>query len=312
MEQAIEALAFVRNDSARQLRSGRSRTLAHVMLDARNPFFTDVARGAQAAAEHVDLSLILSNSGGAASREAAHLLLLQQQRVHGVLITPVDPEAASLRRIQRRGTPVVLVGRAPSAADLCSVSVDELLGGQLALEHLLDRGHSRVAFVGGPSELNQVADRLRGARRAWAAAGRAQDDLIVVPTTALDIPQGQQAGAELTSMRPETRPTAAFCANDLLAIGLLQHAAASAVRVPHELAIVGYDDIDFAGAAAVPLTSVGQPREALGRAAVELILEETRDPRHEHRHVVFTPELVARDSTAPRPRGAVRHRDGSP
>ena len=105
VEQAMAELGFVRNESARQLRAGTSRTLAYVMLDAGNPFFTDVAQGIEAAAEAVDLSLVLCNSGQREQREQQHLQLLQQQRVQGILVTPVDPESAMLDEIRRRGTP---------------------------------------------------------------------------------------------------------------------------------------------------------------------------------------------------------------
>ena len=104
-------LGFVRNEAARALRAGRSRTLAYVMLDAGNPFFTDVAQGIELAAESADLSLFICNSNNRASREDTHLAHLQQQRVQGILITPVDPDAASLDAIARHGTPLVIVDR---------------------------------------------------------------------------------------------------------------------------------------------------------------------------------------------------------
>ena len=107
---------------------------------------------------------------------------------------------------------------------------------------------------------------------------------------------GPARGSQTAARRD--RPTAVFCANDLLALGVLQEMTLRGVRVPRDVAIVGYDDIDFAAAAAVPLSSVRQPREQLGRAAAELLLEEANDPgHHEHRHVVFKPELVVREST---------------
>jgi len=297
VEDAMAELGFVRNESARQLRAGTSRTLAYVMLDAGNPFFTDVAQGIESAAEAVELSLVLCNSGQREAREQQHLQLLQQQRVQGILVTPVDPEAALLDEIRRRGTPVVIVDRTRDDSTFCSVAVDDLLGGRLAVEHLVDRGHERIAFVGGPMALGQVRDRLEGARAAWAAAGRDEASLTVVTTDSLDVAAGREAGARLAGLPSARRPTAAFCANDLTALGLLQHAIGAGARVPEELAIVGYDDIEFAAAAAVPLSSVRQPRHELGRAAAELALDEAQNPAHHHRQILFTPELVAREST---------------
>lgn len=297
VQRAMADLGFVRNESARQLRAGTSRSLAYVMLDASNPFFTDVAAGIDAAAETVDLSLVLCNSRNSEARERSHLALLEQQRVQGVLITPVDPDTPALDEMARRGTPVVVVDRTRADQAFCSVAVDDVLGGRVAIEHLVDRGHSRVAFIGGPPQLGQVRDRLTGARAAWTAAGRPEDALTVIETTSLTVSEGREAGARLAGIPSRRRPTAAFCANDLLALGLLQHAISSGARVPEELAILGYDDIEFAAAAAVPLSSVRQPRQLLGRTAAELVLDEASNPQHTHRQVLFTPELVARAST---------------
>ena len=297
VQQAMSDLGFVRNESARQLRAGTSRTLAYVMLDAGNPFFTDVAKGIEDAAEDADLTVVLCNSANRADRERAHLALLEQQRVQGVLVTPVDPDSPDLDELARRGTPLVIVDRRRTDDSFCSVAVDDVLGGRLAVEHLLDRGHTRVAVVGGPETLGQVRDRLEGARRAWAEAGRPADTLLHLPTPALDVAAGREAGDRLAGLSSARRPTAAFCLNDLVALGLLQQAIGSGTRVPEQLAIVGYDDIDFAAAAAVPLTSVRQPRQELGAQAAALVLDEATGTGHTHQQVLFTPELIARQST---------------
>jgi LacI family transcriptional regulator len=286
VERTMADLGFVRNESARQLRAGTSRTLAYVMLDASNPFFTDVARGIEETADELDLSLFLCNSDGRSAREHSHLARLQQQRVQGILITPVDSEASVLEQIAERGTPVVVVDRTRRDADLCSVSVDDTRGGRLAAEHLVESGHTRIAFVGGPLSIGQVRDRLNGARRAWRAAGRSEAALVHLP------------GERVVALAPRRRPTAVFCANDLLALGVLKTALNAGLRVPDDLAIVGYDDIDFAAAAAIPLTTVRQPRLELGRTAARLVIDEATNVHHEHRQVVFEPELVVRASTS--------------
>ena len=120
----------------------------------------------------------------------------------------------------------------------------------------------------------------------------------MLETETLDVAQGRFAGSRLAGLPARRRPTAAFCANDLLALGLLQEATRLGMRVPEDLAIVGYDDIEFAAAAAVPLSSVAQPRHLLGRTATQLLLEEARvGDSHEHRQVTYPPELVVRAST---------------
>jgi LacI family transcriptional regulator len=302
---AIDELGFVRNESARQLRGGSSRTLAYVVLDTGNPFFTDVAQGVQEAADAAGLAVFLCDSGQDSTRQSAYLDLLEQQRVEGVLITPVDRADPRLALLPRRGTPVVMVDA--HSPDHCSVFVDDVAGGDLAATHLHDGGHRHIAFVGGPASLPQVADRLAGVRRAYARGGLDAGDLVVLETAALDIAEGRRAGARLAGLPASRRPTAAFCANDLLALGLLQEAVRLGLRVPDDLAIVGYDDIVFAEAAAVPLTSVAQPRQLIGRTAAEMVIAEARERggAHEHHQVVLTPELVVRASSRLRPLNGV-------
>jgi LacI family transcriptional regulator len=297
VESAMRELGFVRNESARQLRAGRSKTIAYVMLDATNPFFTDVAQGIEEAAEHHDLSLFLCNSDNRPDRELSYLHRLREQRVQGILITPTNAEDPVLGDLSRHGIPVVIVDRIRDGNTHCSVAVDDVLGGQLAVDHILDRGHQRIAFVGGPQRIGQVRDRLTGAKKALGKPGMAAPGLAVIDITALTVAEGRSAGERIAGLPRSARPTAAFCANDLVALGLLQQCVALGIRVPDELAIVGYDDIDFAAAAAVPLTSVRQPRRELGRTAAELLLDEATNPEHEHQRVLFTPELVARAST---------------
>ena len=295
--QAISELGFVRNEAARQLRAGRSRTVGLVVLDVGNPFFTDLAAGAESVAESAGLSLVLCNSNDDTRREQHYLSILNEQRAYGILITPVGNQTAMIGEIRRHGTPVVLVDRGARSRQ-CSVSVNDRIGGDLAVAHLVDAGHERIGFVGGPLSINQVEQRLAGARAALAAAGRPAEALTVIETPRMDVAYGRFAGERLAAMSPRERPTAVFCANDLLALGLLQDAVRRQISVPNDLAIIGYDDIEFASAATVPLSSVRQPRAQLGQAAMRMLIEEATDvDHHQHRQIVFEPELVIREST---------------
>lgn len=160
-------------------------------------------------------------------------------------------------------------------------------------------GHTRIAFVGGPLSIRQVADRREGAVRALERAGAGAEDLHMIVTPALNVATGQRAGAAIAEPPAARRPTAVFCANDLLALGVLQEMTAQRIQVPEGISLAGYDDIDFAAAAAVPLSSVRQPRQLLGRTAAQLPLDEALgEGAHQHRQVVFEPELVIRRSSA--------------
>jgi LacI family transcriptional regulator len=294
---SICALGFIRNDAARQLRAGRSRTLGLVVLDVRNPFFTDLARGAEDAAARAGLSLTLGNSAEDPEREAAYLDLFEQQRVHGVLISPYGDIAGRLGRLRKHGIPAVLVDRPAGDESLSSVSVDDVAGGRMAVEHLLEQGRRRIAFVGGPLRIRQVTDRLHGA--TLALDGR-DATLEVLETEALTVAAGRAVGAALGDRSPGRRPDAVFAANDLLAMGLLQaFTMRHEIDVPRDVALIGYDDIAMASAAVVPLSSIRQPSELLGSTAVDILLAEAADADREPSRVIFQPELVVRSSTGP-------------
>ncbi|MFY1633031.1 LacI family DNA-binding transcriptional regulator [Solwaraspora sp. WMMB335] len=295
---AINELGFVPNDAARQLRRGRGRTLGLVVLDVANPFFTDVARGVEDATSAAGMPVIFCNSDGDATKESAYLDLLEEQRVQGVLITPVDDASERLVRLRERGVLVILLDRYSRRSDICSVSVNDRLGGELALRHLIEAGHRRIAFVGGPAHLEQVRDRQLGAVAALTEAGLSERHLRRFDTPSLTAAAGRDAAARVLGMPRSSRVTAVFCANDLLALGVLQGLTRQRVRVPDDIALVGYDDIEFAAAAAVPLSSVRQPRQRLGHTAADLLLDEAAHPdSHRHRQVVFEPELVVRESS---------------
>ncbi|MFE6964507.1 LacI family DNA-binding transcriptional regulator [Agromyces sp. NPDC057679] len=294
---AIEELGFVRNDAARQLRAGRSRSIGFVVLDVRNPFFTDVARGAETRAAEAGLTVLLGTSDENIDRERVYVDLFEEQRVHGVLISPLADDLPRLQRLRERGTPVVLVDRQVHDRSFSSVSVDDVAGGRLAAEHLLGLGRRRIAFVGGPAGLRQIDDRIEGARRAIAEVPDAS--LEIVPTENLTVLQGRAAGEVLRARPVDERPDAVFAANDLLAMGVLQALVMRGdARVPGDIALIGYDDIDFAAAAVVPLSSIRQPAALIGHTAVDLLLREADDADFTPEQVVFQPELVVRASTA--------------
>ncbi|HCS62085.1 MAG TPA: LacI family transcriptional regulator [Microbacterium sp.] len=295
---AIEDLGFVRNDAARQLRAGSSRSIGMVVLDAGNPFFAAVARGAESRAEQDRLSVLLGNSDDDAGRESTYLDLFREQRVNGVLVTPTSSATENLERLQHAGIPVILVDHEIPGSPFCSVSVDDVEGGHLAAAHLLEQGRRRLAFVGGPSSIAQVANRLEGARRAVAEVSGATLEVIEMP--ALTVLNGRAAGETIVARESAQRPDAVFAANDLLAVGLVQGLTIfGGLRVPEDIALIGYDDIDFASATVVPLSSVRQPAEEIGHTAVELLLKTIADPNGEYeRRVRFRPQLVVRESSA--------------
>lgn len=307
VERAIADLGFVPNAQARQLRSGRARIIGLVVPDIANPFFTEVARGVEDAALEAGFVVILCNSDEQALREDNYLRVLESQRVGAILITPARKNLTPLSRLISNGTAVALLDNEASSQDVCSASVDDTLGGQLAAQHIVELGHSALVWLAGPGDIPQVADRETGLMTAADAAGIPVTRIVATQMTA---PAGQVAMAE--ALAGGLQLTAIVCANDLLALGAIRALTAHGLTVPADVSVVGYDDIEFAASAAVPLTSVRQPKYELGYAAARLVIGECDDPStHAHQRVRFQPQLVVRDSTGPARRAARELSDGS-
>ena len=295
VEAVIDRLGFVPNSTAAELRRGHGRLIGLVVPDITNPFFGEVARGAVDVAFAAGYVVVLCNSDGDAVRESRYLEVLEEQRAAGVLFNPVGKVPSRIERLRERGGRVVFVDRAVAAQEYCSASVDDVHGGQLAIEHLLGCGASKLVMINGPRSLRQCADRRRGARRAVKSAGLPETALTEVVSDVMSIAGGVEAATRALKLRPDL--DALFCANDLLAIGAIR-VLQGARDVPRDVSVIGYDDIAIAADSTVPLTSVAQPKYELGRAAGELLLHEIRDGEH-HRHerILFQPEVTVRSST---------------
>lgn len=296
VEAVVQQLGFVRNESARHLRAGSSRTLGLLLLDAWNPFFTEMARGVEDWAFSRGWTILISNSARQAEREAVYLRLFAERRIEGLIVVPNGDLTAQLLDLRHKGIPSVMVDTRGSGTESMSVSLDDVHGGQLAVAHLLGLGHRRLAFVGNSGRVTQVRDRLLGSRQAIAAA---QGTLLltILEPDGMTVGAGRIMGERILDLPPVERPTALFASNDLIAIGILQTLLRAGVQVPGDVAMVGYDDIEFARHLVVPLTSIRQPAYEMGRTAAEMLMKDLAGVKLAQRHVVFAPTLVVREST---------------
>ncbi|GAA2085897.1 LacI family DNA-binding transcriptional regulator [Pseudolysinimonas kribbensis] len=295
VQRVIDELGFVRNDLARQLKMGGGTTFGMIVLNVANPFFAELAHASETAAEQLGCTVVLGSSDQLPRREERYIDLFEEQRVRGMLIAPLDGPTARIRRLRERGTPLVLFSNHRDTGDFCTVAMDGDAGGYLAVSHLVEQGRRHIAFLGGP--LHQVQDRWTGAMRACAETSGVK--LSHIDTADQTIADGRAAGERLAGLS-EDRPDAVFAANDLLALGLMQSLVRAGVRLPHDIAIVGYDDIDYAASAIVPLSTIRQPKRDLAREAVRLVLDEATDKAgHRHEHLQLPPELVVRESSQP-------------
>lgn len=290
----IQRLGYVRNGMASQLRAGTRTAVGAIVLDIRNPFFTEVTRGIEDELAQAGCTLMIASSDGDVEREHRFLRLFEEHAVAGIIVVPSGPDAEPLVALAKRGVGVVVLDATLPNLPLSSVAVDDVEGGRLAVAHLLARGHQRVHVVTGSTEVRQTRDRLLGARHACADAGLDSDETLVpVHATTLDSAGGEQAMGAWVDRYGQV-PEAIFAMNDLLAIGVQRSLRRRDRYAPEHTAVVGYDDIDLAAELLVPLTSVRQPTLALGAKAAELLVT---SPPDSPQQVVFQPELVIRASS---------------
>lgn len=298
--EVIDSLGYVRAEGARQLRGWASRVIAVMVLDMANPFFTALASGVEQAAREADLGVMVCTGAHDPAEAARHLSLITSHQVRGAVLASGEGVGRTVAAFRRNAVPFVVADQYAPQPAACSAGIDDVVGGRAAVRHLLERGHRSLAYVSGPDRLQQVRDRRRGALTAIGESGLPSTALRELSCDTLTVTAGKDAGHRILGL-PE-RPTAVFCANDLLALGVLQALYEAGLRVPDDIAVVGYDDIEFAASAVVPLTSVRRPASAMGRQAGRLLIEDTaHGVRHTHRHGVLQPELVVRRSTLAAP-----------
>ncbi|MFF1883013.1 LacI family DNA-binding transcriptional regulator [Pseudarthrobacter sp. NPDC058196] len=301
VQAAIEKLGFVRNDAARSLAAGSSRTIGLVLTDVGNSLFVDIARGAEQAATEAGHALLLANSDVDFKKQESYLDIFDEARVAGILLAPLDASLEGVDRVRSHGRRIVLVNYAGDRADCCSVLVDEEHGGYLAAKHLIDLGRRRLVFAGGPENLRAVNDRRRGARRAVAEeAGRVSLEIVI--GRSLNSPEGRRIAGDLASRGRSHLPDGIIAPSDQLAAGMIHElTAVYGLRVPQDVAVIGYDNNQFATEGAIPLSTIGQPGHEMGRVATKLLLEEAAESTgHEHRVLMLEPNLIARQSTVGR------------
>ncbi|MCX7522527.1 LacI family DNA-binding transcriptional regulator [Microbacterium sp. STN6] len=297
IRKAINELGYVRNEAARQLRAGESKTLAFVALELNNPFFGEFADAMERRAAENGLFLFIVGSNGDPEREGQYIEMFAQQRVYGVILASGLTRQKELDLLFTRRIPTVLVDAYAATDRFSSTSVDDFLGAERAVTHLIEQGCRSIAFIGGEIQIHQIAERLRGARSAVDAHPGVRLD--VIPTVERSVPAGLAVGEQLLGRPRAELPDGIFAANDSLAMGIMQAISSeSELRIPEDVAIVGYDDIDYASSAGVPLSTVRRPREVFGRSAVDLVRDQAESTESlPVRRIVIQPELIIRQSS---------------
>lgn len=290
---AMEELDFVPNRSASALRNGRGALIGIVVPDIVNPFYSAIAKSVAEHARERGYLVALCVSDDHGDTELQHFRMLAEQRAAGAIVVPLHADTRRLDRLRLVGAHPVLIDRKWPVDDGCSVMIDDVHGGRLAVEHLLRIGSGRIGMINGPHDIPQCADRDAGARAAIRDAGMPPESLEVIEVPEMTIGEGMNAAAELQ----RRGVTSVFGTNDQLAIGALRGFTNDGLPLSATPSVVGYGDLALATESLVPLTTVRQPKELMGRTAVELLLAEVEGGEsHQHEVRMLQPELVIRES----------------
>ena len=293
VEEAIASLGYMPNHHAKSLRSRKSGTIALLVTDITNPFFTTVARGVEDAASASGHLVLLGNTDELEAEELRYMRMLIQKGVDGVLFVPHRSGAASLDLARRNGIPVIVIDRRSSLPDTNVVRCDSAAGAALLASLLLEKGHSTYAILAGPSGISTSDDRVMAFKRAITSGYRKNKvNVFHGPFTV-------ESGAELMAKALATvpHPTAIFAANNFLAIGALKHARDVHVHVPGDVAMVGFDDLPSSMVAFPFLTVCTQPAYEMGRCAAQLLFDVSADPKLESREIVLPVSILERESS---------------
>jgi LacI family transcriptional regulator, galactose operon repressor len=293
---AAEQLGYRASPLARSLRLQRTLTLGMLVPDITNPFFSSIIKGAEDAARDRGYTLILGNSEDEPEREETYLRVLRERQVDGLLIASSQMADETIAGLRDDGFPFVLLNRGARFPGDLVVVVDNLAASIEVVDHLAALGHRRIGHIAGPQNTTTGMDRLDGYREAVRALGLADDPELVAYAAGFSVASGRRALAAM--LAGPARPTAVFAANDLIAIGMLQHLRQVGVRVPGDLSIVGFNDIPLAGLLEPALTTVRVPQLEMGAVATHLLIDRLEDrPIHDVR-VTLPTALVVRSSTA--------------
>jgi LacI family transcriptional regulator len=295
VEAAISQLAYIPNHQARSLRSSRSGTIALIVSDITNPYFTTLARGVEDAARPSGSLLLLGSSDESEEEELRYMNLLVQKGVDGVILVPSHLGTSAIALAQSRGIPVAAVDRrGPEGIDC--VRCDSEKAAQELAQLLLDKGHRSAGILGGTEGITTFEDRIRGFTRAFEKGG----GKCQLTRGEMEVESGQEAARMF--MLSNQAPTCFFSVNNFLAIGALKEIQELGMAVPQDISVVGFDDLPSSMLAFPFLTVAAQPAYDLGYRAASLLLERIEQPDLPPRHEILGTQIIQRSSVgSPRP-----------
>ena len=283
---------------ARSLVMRRSKTLGLVITTIANPFYTEMAQGIEATASKLGYSIILCSTHSDLATERLYTDMLRSKGVDGIIFTSAHMGDPNILELAEEGFPIVLANRRTYHAVVKEkvdyVGIDNMQGGFLAVEHLIRLGHQRIGIIGGSSESSVGFERLEGGKRALAAYSlKEMDDYFLEGDFLKE--SGYRGGMKFVRMSEP--PTAIFATNDYMALGAYQAVIDEGKRVPEEIAVVGFNDIEFTAMKGIELTTIGQKKYEMGSLSVETLVEKIEGRKAgPPKEIILKPELIIRKS----------------
>ncbi len=297
VERAVAELGYVPNALARHLRSKRTRTVALVLSDVTNPYFTTIARGVEDVAAAHRFAVMFCNTDESEVEEAEYIQMLIERQIDGVLLVPAGRSPDTFRLLRTHDVPVVVLDRRVPWPGADQIRCDSEAGAYLLVQHLIKLGHRRIAILSGKRTISTSADRIAGYRRALADAGM-EFDPSIVRDAGFSTEAGYAMAREILATTP--RPTAIFAANNFIAFGTIQAIREKGLVIPDDISLVCFDDVPAAWLVDPFLTCVQQDAYTIGRQAAELLFTRLESsPGTRRRSVVLPVKFVVRRSSAP-------------
>jgi len=296
VEDAIRELGYVPSAVARSLKSNTTKTIGMLIPNCSNPYFAEIVRSVEDRCFGAGYTLILCNTDDDPHRQGAYLQVLSEKRIDGMIIISTGADKDLLSFLQGLPIPTVLLDREIDEANCDLVETAHLQGGMMATDHLIGLGHRRIACLAGPADLNSSAQRIEGWRTALDRSGLSAESADLLWHSDFSSQGGFSTMQSI--LASPLAPTAVFVCNDLMSIGALSAAHEAGVRVPQDLSLIGFDDIELARFASPALTTIAQPKQRIGIVAVDMVLERIQGGRVKARQVILQPQLVVRNSTS--------------
>lgn len=294
VEAAVKELNYAPSALARSLKLNQTRTIGMLITASTNPFYSELVRGVERSCFERGYSLVLCNTEGDEQRMNRNLETLMQKRVDGLLLLCTETHQPSKEIIQRYPSiPTVMMDWAPFDGTSDLIQDNSLLGGDMATQYLIDKGHTRIACITGPLDKTPARLRLEGYISAMERAGLAIPDGYRI-TGDFEFNGGFEAMQKLLTQKP--RPKAVFIGNDAMAFGAYQALYQAGLRVPDDMAVIGYDDIELASYMTPPLTTIHQPKDELGELAIDVLIHRMAQPTLQQQRLQLTPVLMERGS----------------